>query len=109
MVLYILTSYQVLGIVYLDQLSGALRTHISYHDRWIKSVCCYPEFKNMGGSMKVISMSNSSKNQLNKCISLFLKKILRRIKIKVICQIPQLVKTGLAEPFAVLKKMLIND
>ena len=32
MVLYILTGYQVLGIVYLDQLSGAHHTQISYHD-----------------------------------------------------------------------------
>ena len=32
MVLYILTSYRVLGIVYLDQLKGACHTHISYHD-----------------------------------------------------------------------------
>ena len=32
MVLYILTGYQVLGIVYLNQLLGARHTHISYHD-----------------------------------------------------------------------------
>ena len=32
MVLYILTSYWVLGIVYLDQLSGACHTHMSYQD-----------------------------------------------------------------------------
>ena len=32
MVLYILTSYQVLGILYLDQLLGARHTHISYHN-----------------------------------------------------------------------------
>ena len=32
MVLYILTSYRVLSIVYLDQLKGACHTHISYHD-----------------------------------------------------------------------------
>ena len=32
MLLYILTGYRVLGIVYLDQLSGARYTHISYHD-----------------------------------------------------------------------------
>ena len=32
MVLNILTGYQVLGIVYLDQLSCARHTHISYHD-----------------------------------------------------------------------------
>ena len=32
MVLYILTSYQVLGIVYLDQLLGAHCSHIYYHD-----------------------------------------------------------------------------
>ena len=32
MVLYISTSYRVLGIVYLDQLKGAHHTHISYHD-----------------------------------------------------------------------------
>ena len=32
MVLYILTNYKVLDIVYLDQLSGASHTHISYHD-----------------------------------------------------------------------------
>ena len=31
-VLYILTGYQVLGIVYLDQLFGAHHTHISYHN-----------------------------------------------------------------------------
>ena len=30
--LYILTDYKVLDIVYLDQLSGASHTHISYHD-----------------------------------------------------------------------------
>ena len=30
--LYILTGYQVLGIVYLDQISGARHIHISYHD-----------------------------------------------------------------------------
>ena len=29
---YILTGYWVLGIVYLDQLSGARHTHISYHN-----------------------------------------------------------------------------
>ena len=28
-----LTSYQALGIVYLDQLRGACHTHVSYHDR----------------------------------------------------------------------------
>ena len=33
MVLYISTGFQVLGIVYLDQLKGAHYTHISYHDR----------------------------------------------------------------------------
>ena len=32
MVLYILTSYSVLGIVCLDQLLGAHHTHISYHN-----------------------------------------------------------------------------
>ena len=31
-VLYILTGYQVLGIVHLDQLSSACHTHISYRD-----------------------------------------------------------------------------
>ena len=31
MVLYILTGYQVFGFVYLNQLSGARHTHISYH------------------------------------------------------------------------------
>ena len=33
MVLYILTVYWVLGIVYLDQLYGAHHTHISFHDK----------------------------------------------------------------------------
>ena len=33
MMLYIMTSYRVLSIVYLDQLSGACHTHISYHDK----------------------------------------------------------------------------
>ena len=32
MVLYILTGYLVLGIAYLDKLSGARHTNISYHD-----------------------------------------------------------------------------
>ena len=32
MVLYMLTSYWILGIVYLDQLKGARHTHIFYHD-----------------------------------------------------------------------------
>ena len=32
MMFYILTIYQVLRIVYLDQLSGARHTHISYYD-----------------------------------------------------------------------------
>ena len=32
MELYILTGYWVLGIVYLDQLLAARKTHISYHD-----------------------------------------------------------------------------
>ena len=32
MVLYITTSSQVLGIVYLNQLKGAHHTHISYHN-----------------------------------------------------------------------------
>ena len=32
MVLYILIGYWVLGIVYLNQLSGARHTHISYYD-----------------------------------------------------------------------------
>ena len=32
MLLYIWTSYRVLGIVYLNQLKGARHTHISYHD-----------------------------------------------------------------------------
>ena len=40
MVLYILTGYQVLSIVYLDQLSGARHTHISYHDN---NVTCYDQ------------------------------------------------------------------
>ena len=31
-VLYILTGYQVLIIVYLNQLLGARHTHISYHN-----------------------------------------------------------------------------
>ena len=30
----ILTSYRVLGIVYLDQLSGSCQSHISYHDTY---------------------------------------------------------------------------
>ena len=30
--LYVLTSYRVLGIIYLDQLLGACHTHISYHN-----------------------------------------------------------------------------
>ena len=33
MVLYILTNYWVLSIVYLDQLTGARHTHISNHDK----------------------------------------------------------------------------
>ena len=33
MVLYILTGYRVLGIICLNQLSGARHTHISYHDK----------------------------------------------------------------------------
>ena len=32
MVLYILTGYRVLSIVYLKQLQGARHTHISFHD-----------------------------------------------------------------------------
>ena len=32
MVLYILTSYRMLGIVDLDQLYGACHTHLSFHD-----------------------------------------------------------------------------
>ena len=32
MVLYILTGYWVLSIVYLNQLSGACHVHISYYD-----------------------------------------------------------------------------
>ena len=30
--LYISASYQVLSIVYLDQLKGARHAHVSYHD-----------------------------------------------------------------------------
>ena len=37
MVLYILTGYRVLGVVYLDQLLGACHTHISNHDKTIKN------------------------------------------------------------------------
>ena len=33
--MYIVTGYQVLGIVYFDQLSGARHTHISYQDNMI--------------------------------------------------------------------------
>ena len=33
MVLYILISYQVLGIVYLDELLGACHPRISYHNK----------------------------------------------------------------------------
>ena len=36
-----LTGYQVLGIVYLDQLSGARNTHISYHDKIICNLDWY--------------------------------------------------------------------
>ena len=36
MVLYILTGYRVLGIVYLYQLSGACHTHISYHNKYTR-------------------------------------------------------------------------
>ena len=32
MVLYILTGYRALSIVYLNQLSGGSHTQISYHD-----------------------------------------------------------------------------
>ena len=32
MVLYILTGYHVLGIAYLNQLTGAHHIHISYHN-----------------------------------------------------------------------------
>ena len=35
--MYILTGYWVLGIVSLDQLSGACHTHICYHDKFICS------------------------------------------------------------------------
>ena len=38
MVLYILTNVRVLSIVYLDQLSGARHTHISYQDKNIASI-----------------------------------------------------------------------
>ena len=37
MVLYISTDYQVLGIVYLDQLKGACHTNISYHNIYIRT------------------------------------------------------------------------
>ena len=36
MVLCILFGYWVLGVVYLDQLSGARHVHISYHDKNLK-------------------------------------------------------------------------
>ena len=35
---YYLTGYQVLGIVYIDQLSGARHAHISHHYIWISLV-----------------------------------------------------------------------
>ena len=36
MVLYFLTYYRLLGIVYLDQLQGARHTHTSYHNKFIE-------------------------------------------------------------------------
>ena len=48
MVLYILTGYQVLGIAYLNQLSGAHHTHISYHNRG-SSCLYYPGLSRPGG------------------------------------------------------------
>ena len=39
MVLYILTGYRVLGIVYLNQPSGARHTLISYHNILIYFTC----------------------------------------------------------------------
>ena len=53
LVLYILTGYQVLGIVFLDQLSGARHTHniLSGYKLWVKyemaiililSIVCIP-------------------------------------------------------------------
>ena len=51
MVLYILTGYQVLGIVYLDQLSGARHTHISYHDRG-NELTCFKDFLQQSKSLE---------------------------------------------------------
>ena len=44
MVLYILTGYHVLGIVYLDQLSGAHHTHIFYHDNEMMCLTLYQNY-----------------------------------------------------------------
>ena len=40
MVLYIMTGYQVLGIVYLNQLLDARHTLISYHNRGLVGIMC---------------------------------------------------------------------